>query len=125
MSILNTEAHDREVREYTAGTKFGHQQMGNPKPNVCTANDNNDDGLLKNISRDIENSNDELSLIIYKLRNLYGRIFEANSETEELTISNKDIDLYSLEEKLKYSLNRNAELRSEILSLCGILESKL
>ena len=92
------EVHDKE---YTAGTKFGHQQMGNPKPNVCTANDNNGDGLLKNIGRDIENSNDELFAIVYKLRNLYERIFDPNSDSKELTKSNKDlVPSYSLEYEL-------------------------
>lgn len=117
------EVHDKE---YTAGTKFGHQQMGNPKPNVCTANDNNGDGLLKNISRDIENSNDDLFAIVYKLRNLYERIFDPNSDSKELTNFNKDlVPSYSLEYELKIMLDKNAELRSEIFTLCGILESKL
>lgn len=107
---------------------FGQQPISNNpnyNPNVCAANDNNGDGLLKNIGRDIENSNEELLVIIYKLRDLYGRIFEPNSDSKELTNPNKDIDLYSLEEKLKYSLSKNRELRSDILTLCNILENKL
>lgn len=124
MSDLNGKYVREEANIYLS------EQMNNPnynpKPIGCTANDNNGDGLLKNIGRDIENSNEELLQIVYKLRNLYRRIFEPNSDSKELTNSNKDlVPSYSLEYELKIMLDKNAELRSEIFTLCGILESKL